>query len=383
MYYCPNCGTKVNQDEHYCIKCGKALPDIESRLHTKQFNKWWILPIVTVAVVIIVIGVFYLYLNNQSAKAMELYNEAENLLLEEEYKKAGELLQESLQHRKDFTQAQIALRFSKDALRIEEQLDKAKQTLENEDYNHSLELIHEAENNLNTYHGSIVSTLVEKIDEFQALVRLQELQAKLSQTPSIDEIRILIWEAEEIKHPDANEIALQLREQLVDYTFSKASEALNDKQFNDALLITEDGLKYAPDSEKLQSLLTNINKEKLSFESAINERLEQAMDTAYKENQINKNDAIELVSVDVENDKDGKIVIKGEVKSNATVPINSILVEYSLSRNEEEFLSNEIYVFPDVLYPTEHGRFEFTHFDLEDKSSDISAEVKKITWYTE
>ncbi|MCF3944751.1 zinc-ribbon domain-containing protein [Oceanobacillus alkalisoli] len=383
MYYCPNCGTKVKEEEHFCLKCGKSLPDIDSRLEPARFQKWWILPIATLIIVISSVFLFSTYLNHQSTKAVELYTEAENSLLDEDYEQASQLLQSSLDYRKDFSQAQVALQYTNEALQIDERLKKTDQLLQDRSYNEALDILHVTEDKLKTYQGPVVSKLVEKINQTHASVLLEQLKTKLEDSPSIDEIRMLIWEAEEINHSEANDIVTQLRNELVEYTFSTASEALNNKQFNDAQLITEDGLKYAPDAEKLQSLLANINKEKSSFEAAAQERLEQAMDTAYQEHQMNENDAIELNFIDVENDEDGRIVVKGAVKSNATVPINSILVKYTVSRNDEEILTNEIFVYPDTLYPTEQGKFEFTHFDLKDKSSNLEAAVKKITWYTD
>lgn len=384
MLYCPYCGTKVKEDEHFCMQCGKKIPDIESRLVRKHFNKWWILPIVTLIVVSIGIIGFAYSLDFRTTKAMGLYTEAEKLLHEEKYEQARELLEDSIKYKKDFSHAQVALEYAIEAIQIKEQLDKAKELLNENEYKASLELLLETEEKLNNYQGPLVSLLVEKIETLHSTVKFAQLQAKIVEDPSINAIRNLIWEAEEINHPEAKELAEQLRNQLVDYTFSKASEALNDKQFNDALLITEDGLKYAPDSEKLQSLLTNINKEKHSFESAIKDRMEQAIDTAFEDYQRNANEAIELVAADLEKNEDHQITIKGQVKSNATVPITSILVEYTLVKDEEEFLTNEIYVFPSTLYPGEYGKFEFTHFDLEEEdTSNLEVSIKKITWYTE
>ena len=275
------------------------------------------------------------------------------------------------------------MQYTNEAIQIEEQLKVTDQLLQDGDYNDALDILHLAEDKLKTYQGPVVSELVEKIDQTHASILLEQLKTKLEDSPSMNEIRILIWEAEEINHPEASDIVTQLRNELVEYTFSTASEALNSKQFSDAQLITEDGLKYAPDAEKLQSLLANINKEKNSFEAAAKERMEQAMDTVYQEHQMNENDAIELSFIEVENDKDGRLVVKGAVKSNATVPINSILVEYAILRDDEEILTNEIFVYPDTLYPTEQGKFEFTHFDLKQKSSNLEATVKRITWYTD
>lgn len=384
MLYCPKCGTKVKEDEFYCIKCGKSLPDdMHTRIDdVKAITKWWILPIVSIILVVFTVGLYAYTLQYKTAKALEFYTEAEELILDENYIKANTVLEEALKQKSNFSQAQISLNYTNEANLILEQLETAEKLLTDGEYKPSLDLINDAEEKLTTYNGPAVNNLVEKIDQTHATAKLEQLKAQLEQGPSINELRILIWEAEEINHPEAQTMATSIRDRIVDYTFSKASEELNDKQFNNALLIAEDGLKYAPESEKLQSLLTNINKEKISFEAEVQERLEQAMDTAYKENQLNENDAIDVVSVKVENDEAGQVVIKGEVKSIATVPINSILVEYVLLKNDEEIISNEIFVFPDTLYPSETGKFEFTHFDLDEKEKNLKPEVRKITWYT-
>lgn len=383
MFHCPYCGTKAKEEESYCIKCGKELPDISSRLAPDKWSKWWLLPISLAVAVILFTSGLYLYLHSKTTNAMELYTEAEEELMAENYSKASELLEDALGHREDFSQGKIALLFTQEALEIEEDLERARELAEDEAYIDSLKLVNQAEERMNRYLGPLPNILVDRIDQTKTHIQLREIEAKVSAGPSIQEVRMLIWDADAINHPEAAEISSQLRSQLVEYIFSRASEALNANQFSDALLITEDGLKYAPKSEKLKSLHANINKEKHAFETAAQKRMEQAMDTAYQEYQQNESDAIELISLDVTNDEDGQVVISGEVKSIATVPINSILIEYTLSENGDEFLSNEIYVFPDELYPDEHGEFEFTHFDVTSNSDDMEARVKRITWYTQ
>ncbi|MHA6252034.1 zinc-ribbon domain-containing protein [Oceanobacillus sp. CAU 1775] len=384
MLYCPHCGTPVKEEESYCIKCGKALPeDMLTRTERKkEISKWWMLPILSILVVVLAVGAYSFLLQHKSAKALELYNEAEVLLMEENYTEANELLQASLNQKEHFSQAEVLYNYTNVANQTEEELVEVQRLLENGEFEESIALISTLESKLTAFHGPAVSLLIEKLNNYYALAKLEQLKVKLDDGPSFNELRILIWEADEINHPESPEIVSSIRERIIDYTFSRASEELNNNQFNDAILIAEDGLKYAPDSEKLQSLLTNINKEKLAFEADAKDRMEQAIDTASKEHQINENDAIELLSVKLENNADDEVVIKGEVKSNATVPIDSIMVEYVLLRNDEEILTNEIFVFPDMLYPLENGKFEFTHFDLKEKSTRLKAEVKKITWYT-
>lgn len=146
----------------------------------------------------------------------------------------------------------------------------------------------------------------------------------------------------------------------------------------------EDGLKYAPDSEKLISLQTTVEKEQTAFETAQQQRIKQAVNAAAQDQQLNETDAIELLSAEVEKNEQGDFVITGEVKSVATIPVHSILVEYSLlNGNDTEILSNEVYVYPDKLYPNENGEFEFTHFDISEDTEDLQVEIDTVTWYTE
>src|SRR5699024_8342794 len=126
-------------------------------------------------------------------------------------------------------------------------------------------LMSEAESSLKNFQGTAVTQLVNKIITKQDQIKVAQLKNELSSDPDINLLKNLLWEAEEIKNDSAEDIAKNIREQIVDYTFSMASEQLNNNHFNDAQTVIEDGLKYVPDSEKLQSLNTTIEKEKIAF----------------------------------------------------------------------------------------------------------------------
>ncbi|WP_390292867.1 zinc-ribbon domain-containing protein [Virgibacillus kekensis] len=386
MHHCPHCGMKVKENEHFCIKCGKQLPqDLSERLEDqKVFNKLWYIPIALLAVLLLSAGTYYVFLQQQTADAKSLYNKAEDLTMDGKYDEAEDLLHSALEQNKHFSQAEVALSYVQKAIQIENSLSEAKEALAQQKFQEALTLINEAEKELKNFNGDAVKPLISNITAHRNTVKIEELKYRLQQKPSIDDLKTLVWEAEAIKTDQGKEITADIRNQIVDYTFSKASEQLNDKQFADALLIVEDGLNYAPESEKLLSLQTTIEKEKIAFETAQRQRIEQAISSAEKERKLNENDAIELVSVDVSSDEQGKLVVKGKVKSVATIPINTILVEYSLlTKTGTEFLSNKVYVYPDTLYPDETGEFEFTHFDIDQKGKDITIKVDKIKWYTD
>lgn len=95
-------------------------------------------------------------------------------------------------------------------------------------------------------------------------------------------------------------------------------------------------------------------------------------------------EAVELLKVRYKEDEQGALVVTGEVKSVATIPIHSIIVKYSLfhDKDEEAYITNKAFVFPDILYPGESGEFEFSHFDIEEEVEITKIQIEKFTWYT-
>ncbi|WP_060680757.1 zinc ribbon domain-containing protein [Virgibacillus halodenitrificans] len=386
MFHCPYCGTKVKEGENFCINCGKQLPtDMEERFSIKkEFNQLWLLPIAVAIFSVLAIGFYYLILETQEGKAKELYEKGEREAMNTNYEQAKSFFEEALHHKKNFNQAEISFNFMDIAIQVESTLEEASDLSKENNYQEAVTLINESEKKLQNFKGPVVKNVITMISEKRNQVKIEQLNSNLNKDPSIDELKILLWEAEDIKNEEAEQITSEIRDQIIDYTFTKASEQMMISHFNDAAAIVQDGMKYAPDSEKLKSLQTTIDKEQTAFETAQQKRMEQAINMANEEKQINKDDAIKLLSVKRESDHQGNLVVKGKVKSVATIPINSILIKYSLlSEKNEEILNNEVYVYPDKLLPSEEGKFEFTHFDINKPAEGFTIQVNNITWYTD
>ncbi|TMN23420.1 zinc ribbon domain-containing protein [Lentibacillus cibarius] len=385
MHHCPYCGTKVLDNEIYCVECGEKLPgDMQERQKKKKsFNNYWYIPMSVLLLLVLASGLYYIFMQHQSTKAAKLYQKAETYAMEGNYTKANDTLQKSLNNAHNFQQAKDALHFTEKAKSIQKNMEQASDLLDKKKFQQALALINEAEDSLTNYNGEAVTKLIDKLTKNRNRLKLAQLKHKLNQDPNIDDLKVLLWEADEIQSDEADKIMTSIRNQIVDYTFSKASEQLNDHQFSDALLIVEDGLKYAPDSKKLHSLKTTIDKEKTAFETAQRQRMEQAINSAEQERKLNENDAIELVTVQAKRDKQGKVTVQGKVKSAATIPVNSILVEYSLLTDDKTRVTNKVYVYPDTLYPDETGQFSFTHYEIDQKTDDLTINVDRIKWYTD
>src|SRR5690625_303938 len=161
--------------------------------------------------------------------------------------------------------------FTNNVLQIQREFDEAIVQLDAENLEDALTIVNDTDQLLKNFHGPAATPIVKQIDELRSNIKIEQINKLLADQPGIEDYKTLLWEAEAIKTSDAEELKELIRKEIIDYTFSKASEELNKKQFNNALNLVEDGLKYAVDSDKLQSLKTTIDKEKTAFETARSE----------------------------------------------------------------------------------------------------------------
>ncbi|KGX86904.1 zinc ribbon domain-containing protein [Pontibacillus litoralis] len=383
MAYCPYCGTITQQEERYCVRCGKALPeDLHTRIlnaHTPARNKWWILPIAVFISSVVIFGATNFYLDSRIKHAKEDFHKGEQAAIQGQYKEAKAHFISAEEKSYHFPAATKNKQFTTEAIALQSTLDKAEVLRRKKQYQEALQLIDEAESSINNYDGEAVKNLIDHISALRNETKLAQIETILKEEPAIEQLKSLLWQAESIPTKEAKQVTLQIRKELIAYSSTNATKQLKGKQYNKAQAFIEDGLRYAPKNEKLLSLETTIAKEQAAFETAQQQRMEQAIIAAEKEQEMNQNDAVKVTSIQAKRNDFHNIVVKGKLESVATVPINTISITYHLVNNKgEEVLSNEVYVYPDTLYPGEKGNFEYTHYDL---SKDVSVEVDKVNWF--
>jgi len=387
MLYCPFCGTNVKRNENFCLNCGKKLPaDLEKRIDTtkQQFNYLWLLPIGIILLFVFTVFGLYFYDNKQKDRAIKYYEQSEQFILDKQFDKAVSHLEKAVNIKPRFEQAHVALDFSKIAIQIQNNIQKAHKHLNKQEFTKALDFITESERELRSYHGDAANKLIDQLSEERDIIKFESVVASLQEQPSINDLKSLLWNAEDIKTDEAKAVAESIRDQIADYTYSKAVERLNKHQFSDAHLLVEDGLRYASNSEKLLSLQETIDKEQEAFETVQQERIEQAIYLAEEERELNEMEDVELKDIAFEEGEQGEIIITGNVESVATIPIHSTIVEYILyhDKSDEPFLSNKAFIYPDTLYPGESGKFEFIHYDIDEDIKITDIQIEKFTWYT-
>lgn len=384
MAHCPYCGSTIKNNELFCIQCGEKLPaDINARLiPTKKYSRSiYVIPIIVFLLSLIGCTSYYFFLKSETKQAITAYQKAESYLLDEQYQKALVATEVALEHNSTFPAAQDLRSFTTFALTT---LDNIKQSTKENSYQETFVIINDAKKEVSRYSGEAAIQLADQLDTSQVSIQLENLREKLEDEPSIQALQTLLWEAEGIQDPIAIEMATSIRDRIIAYSSTSANQLIQDNQFSDARTVVENALRYAPKSEKLSSLKTTIEKEKTAFEVAQEQRIELAMTAVEAEREVNKNDAVTLLNVGLEKDAQGNLVVSGKLKSVATVPITSIAIKYTIFNDKDKIIdSNEIYVYPETLYPDEEGKFDHTHFDLIDKNKIFDVKIETITWFVD
>ncbi|MDV2582313.1 hypothetical protein [Alkalibacillus haloalkaliphilus] len=385
MMYCPRCGSKTKAEESYCVICGAQLPkDIDERAQGQGINRWWLTPIVTlVCMLIAAIGLhFYLEYNNSTAQS--LYDEGVEYALEGQYSRAQSLFEESLEHNPNYEAAEINYDFMSVALEVHEKLNNVDTLVDQGAFQQAVQITEEAESQLSSYNGEIINFLLDSILDKRNEVRMNQVEQRLADDPGAEELKILLWQVQSLEHEDAESLEEMLRERIVSHTATEANEKLQTNQFTAAISIIEDGLRYAPENERLISLKSTIENQQSDFETQQQERIAQALNQYELEQEQNENNAIDVVEIELNVNDYDEMQVTGELLSVATRPIHSISVTYKLlDEDEEEILENETYAFPDTLYPDETGQIDHTHSDIpEDIDLDeITISIEQISWY--
>src|SRR5699024_6421555 len=107
---------------------------------------------------------------------------------------------------------------------IDKNLLEASKRLDDNDFQEALNLINEAESLLKNYHGPAVTEIINDILMLRNEINIANINDQLHNKPSIDTLKNLLWEAEALKTDVAEELTDQIRNEIIDYTFSKASE---------------------------------------------------------------------------------------------------------------------------------------------------------------
>ena len=379
--YCPHCGKKRDENDQFCFSCGKELiPHKQSRSIL-----WRWMPVMVFFLIGICLAGYYLYEESVTKAAIRSFEQGEELAEKGDLKAAKQKFEEAQKKRHRFPEAQKNKDMVMNALKVKNTLDKADKERQKDNYSQALNLVNHAEDNASAYNGTLSTQLKEAAASTRTTVMVAELKYDMKGKDSIDELKPVLTRAETLQVDEAQEIATQIRNQIVDFSINEANEYLEENHFTEALRSVEQGLQINEENEKLSNLKSVIEKRRSAFEEEQQKRIEHAMVAAAKEEEMNRTNAIDLTDLKTEVTDYNELKVTGKVTSKATVPVNSVGASYTVfDADGEKFDKGEVYINPDKLYPDDTGKFDFMIYDIDKDVKNLdqfTVEIDHFTWY--
>ncbi|MCA0988742.1 zinc-ribbon domain-containing protein [Guptibacillus algicola] len=382
--YCPHCGKKRDKNDQFCISCGKEL--VSEPKGIRSFIVRW-LPVLVFFIIGSSLTGYYYYEESVTNAAIRSFEQGEQLAEKGDYKEAQNKFEKATAQRAQFPAAELNQNIMNSAVTIEDTLDSAEKARKKDNYTDALELVDDAEAELNQYKGPLMTDLQNDIASVRTTVMVAELKFDMKGKKSIEELQPVLTRAETLEVDEAKEVANQIRNQIIEFSLNEANKHLKDNRFSKALYAVEDGLQFNSQNEKLLNLKTVIEKRKNAFEEEQQKRIEQAMVAAAKEEEMNRTNAIELIDAKTSVTEYNELKITGSVKSKATVPVSSIGASYQvLDSKGKVFRKGEVYINPETLYPEDKGKFDFTIYEIDKEVKNLdeyTVQIDHFTWYVE
>ncbi len=379
--YCPHCGKKRDENDQFCFSCGKELVTHKQSLSIL----WRWMPVMIFFLIGICLAGYYIYEESVTKAAIRSFEQGEELAEKGELKAAKLKFEEAQQKRTRFPAAQENEEMIINAMKVKKTLTKAEKERQKDHYSQALNLVNHAEENASAYNGTLSTQLKEETASSRTTVMIAELKYDMKGKDSIDELKPVLNRAETLQVDEAQEIATQIRNQIVDFSINEANEYLEDNHFTEALRSVEKGLQINEKNEKLSNLKSVIENRRSAFEEEQQKRIEHAMVAAAKEEEMNRTSAIDLTDLKTEVTDYNELKVTGKVKSKATVPVNSIGASYTVYDGDgKKFDKGEVYINPDKLYPDDTGKFDFMIYDVGEDVKDLdqfTVEIDHFTWY--
>lgn len=382
--YCPQCGKKRNENDQFCYSCGKELVSQSDQQIRRSFLWRW-MP----AIIFLLLGSglagYYLYEESVTRTAIRSFEQGEELAIEGNLDAAQQKFEEAKQKRSRFPAAETNENMVSTAIKVKDTLSKADKARQSDHFTEAMELVNHAEQSSTSFNGPLFTHLQEEIVSVRTTVMVAELKYDMKGKESIDDLKPVLTRAETLQVDEAQEVAGQIRNQIVDFSINEANNHLKDNHFTEALNSVEEGLQINKENEKLINLKTVIEKRRTAFEEEQQKRIEHAMVAAAKEEEMNRTSAIELNDLETNVTDYNELKVTGSVTSKATVPVNSIGASYRvLDADGKQFDKGEVYINPDKLYPEDTGKFDFMIYDIGKDVKNLeqfTVEIDHFTWY--
>ena len=419
MLYCHQCGTEIFQKARFCPNCGIKLVDgdsqssneenqqiivisdyelnenteenIENSDHSRIVHKKQskaissllpiLLPFISFLFVSGGVGAYYSYEKNINSEVLKLQEIAEVEALHGNYLESSNALKKAMEMRKGFEILSEDLQIIKIAASYSDSLKKIDDYLEKQQFGKASQELTSLTEKLTTQTSPLFDSFRDKIAEKNEQITVGKVKNGLKDANTVDELTGKLSSISGIKTKEATALKEQILVKIAAITIDKAKTQLNKKKYSESLSTIDKALQYATNDQNLLTFKEKVIKEQNAFEQAEQERIEQAMVAAAKEDLLNRTAAVNVTTFEVTLDEYGDVYIYGEVENVATTVIDSITVYYTVYDLNGNVIGEDFTtVYPSSLEPDETGTFEAIYYGI---TNDVNVEVDNITWYLE
>ncbi|CAG9622950.1 hypothetical protein BACCIP111883_03745 [Sutcliffiella rhizosphaerae] len=391
--FCHNCGMKVSTDANFCSNCGAGLKEellqhedevLSGRSKSKSKKRTYLPflpPVISLFLVSGLVGGYYNHEQNVNADVLTMKKEAEELALQGDYVKAKSELENALEIRPAYHVLRNNLEVVKIAEEAHIELDDVKTQIKEKQFEDAESNLARIREKIVRLDGPLIKPLKDEASETDVMIKVGKVNNELEQLKTVEELSRKLAVISAVPSEEGKAVKEQILNRIVQLSIEEAEVKIEQKQFTNAMTVADRALQYAVNDKRILALRDKIEQSRKDFEEAEFERIERAMEAAAKEDLKNKNAALEIVNLKVDEDEVGGMTIKGELKNIVKANVSSITVYYNILSKDKNVLDKGFTTaYPFKLEPGNIGKFEDYYYGV---FEDVTVEIENITWVVE
>src|SRR5690606_14826834 len=412
LLFCHQCGEKLLEGSSFCNTCGSKVepvkeantqpeehvpeqpivsndvqpqptnihPSPQISQHTYQpeqppkkkstFKSFlpFLVPLLSLIIVTIVLVISFTTEQKKNNTVLDLQKSGESEALAGNYDAAIKAFDEAIDLRPDYEILQLNIEETNKAKEFSAQLDSVSKSISSQDFAGAEQVLATLKEQINTNNGPLFTNFQASITKEEERISIGKLMQEVASINTIDELASKLSELETMSSPEAESVRSEILNKIVQISNTEATDFLANGQFAEALNVVNKGLSYKSDDEGLLQLKEKIEQEKVAME-----------EQAAEEDLHNRTAAVELLTFTANLEDNGDISIEGTIKSNATIPIYTIVLYYAVYDTNGEFLlEGSVNVEPNQLEPGDEGTFSAI---ISGVDQEATVEMYHATWY--
>lgn len=346
---------------------------------TKPKAILWMIPLLVLGVTIVSLILYYNYEMSINENVTKLHAKANEKALVGHYQEAKQLIDTALTERPQNKALISDQNILIEAMSLQEQLAEAANELKTQKIDLGQKVLDQVTVGLKERTEPIFAPLHKELATNQTTLAVLKVKAEIETLDSVDALVEKLDEINKIEGKEAEAIAKQIKNKLVDVSYKAAEVKLKKSDFPKALQIVDYGLYHVPNSDKLSDYRKYIVEKREVFERAEAKRIELAEQKAAEEALNNQTSAVEVSEISGVLDEYGDLKITGKIKNVATRPIYDVELTIDIYDLEGKYLNQmNAYVDPYYLDTNAVGSFTATYYSA---YSEAKVTASHATWF--